>query len=225
MSELTKPRAAAGIWCIYLTEGTARRNWIALRNGKNELQSTVRYIFQYLPGTSEERIKPWSEETAVVENLARFLPNLRYSPIEFRLLGKHMQLISSVLTCFLVCLHQSTFSRVVLSVIHPSARFISRSIQLICVKFGCEGNFVCCHITILRGRDTAVGIATCYGRGVGVWVPVRVRFFPSPRLPDRFCGPPYLLSNGYRGSFPGGKAAEVKNTWIYTSTLPHVFMA
>jgi hypothetical protein len=28
------------------------------------------YIFQYLPGTPEERIKPSTEETAVVENLA-----------------------------------------------------------------------------------------------------------------------------------------------------------
>jgi hypothetical protein len=31
--------------------------------------------------------------------------------------------------------------------------------------------------------------------------------FTSPSRPDRLCGPPSLLSNGYRGPFPGGKAA------------------
>jgi len=32
--------------------------------------------------------------------------------------------------------------------------------------------------------------------------------FSSPPHPDRLWGPPSLLSNGYQGSFPGGKAAE-----------------
>jgi hypothetical protein len=32
-------------------------------------------------------------------------------------------------------------------------------------------------------------------------------FFSSPPRPDRFCGPPSLLSNGKRGNFPGGKTA------------------
>jgi hypothetical protein len=58
------------------------------------------------------------------------------------------------------------------------------------------------------------------GRGVGVLVPARAR------------------GNGYRGLFPRGvrlpgreadhsptTTAEVKNTWIYTSTPPYVFMA
>jgi hypothetical protein len=31
--------------------------------------------------------------------------------------------------------------------------------------------------------------------------------FSSPRRPGRLWGPPSLLSNGYGGSFPGGKAA------------------
>jgi hypothetical protein len=86
----------------------------------------------------------------------------------------------------------------------------------------------------------SVGIATGYGmdgRGVGVRVPVGARSFSSPRHPDRFWGPPSLLSNGYRGPFPRTKrpgceadhslstSAEVKNTWIYTSTPSYVFMA
>jgi hypothetical protein len=61
-------------------------------------------------------------------------------------------------------------------------------------------------------NDSSVGIATSYGlegRGVGVRVPVWSRIFSSPHRPNRLWGPPNLLSNGYRGSFPGGKAAEV----------------
>jgi hypothetical protein len=90
-------------------------------------------------------------------------------------------------------------------------------------------------------RDSSVGIATCYGlddRGVGVRVPVGPRIFPSPRRTGPLWGAPSLLSNGYRGLFPRGvqrlgreadhsspTSAEVKKTWIYTSTTPYVFMA
>jgi hypothetical protein len=90
-------------------------------------------------------------------------------------------------------------------------------------------------------RDSVVGIATSYGlddRGVGVRVPVGSRIFSFPNRPDRLWGPHNLLFNGYRGLFrrgvkrPGREAddsppasAEVKKTWIYTSTPTYAFMA
>ena len=56
---------------------------------------------------------------------------------------------------------------------------------------------------IYRGRDSSVGIATCYGLdGPGIeswWRCTRTR-------PDLPWGPPSLLYNGYR-VFPGGEAA------------------
>jgi hypothetical protein len=91
-----------------------------------------------------------------------------------------------------------------------------------------------------NGDNSAVGIATgCWldDQGVGVRVPVGSRIFSSSRRPDRPWGPPNLLSNGYRGALspgvnrPGHEAdhsppagAEVKKTWIYTSTPPYAFM-
>jgi hypothetical protein len=54
-------------------------------------------------------------------------------------------------------------------------------------------------------QDSAVGIAT----GYGLEVLVGSRIFSSPRRPDRSWGQFSLLSNGYRGLFPRGKAAGV----------------
>jgi hypothetical protein len=65
-------------------------------------------------------------------------------------------------------------------------------------------NSIISYLT-LGSRDSAVGVATGYGlddRGVGIRVPVGARSFCSPCRPDRFCVPPNLLSNGYRGLFP-----------------------
>jgi hypothetical protein len=63
------------------------------------------------------------------------------------------------------------------------------------------------HGACLWSLDSSVGIATGYGpddRGIGVRVPVGSRIFSSARRPDRLCGPPNLLSNGYRRLFPRG---------------------
>jgi hypothetical protein len=60
-------------------------------------------------------------------------------------------------------------------------------------------------VIIIMSRDCVVGIATGYGlddRGAGVRIPVGSGIFSSPHRPDRLCGPPSLLSNGYRGLFP-----------------------
>jgi len=63
------------------------------------------------------------------------------------------------------------------------------------------------------------------------------RFFSSTKRSDRLWGPPSLLFNEHRGSFPGKtqpereinylppSRGEVKNGWRYTSTLPYAFKA
>jgi hypothetical protein len=92
-----------------------------------------------------------------------------------------------------------------------------------------------------ESRDSAVGIATGYGldnQGVGVRVLVGARIYTFPCHPDPLWGPPRLLSNVYGGALSLGikrpkreadhsppTSAEVKKTWVYTSTSLYVFMA
>jgi hypothetical protein len=73
------------------------------------------------------------------------------------------------------------------------------------------------------------------GRGVTVRGPIESTIFTPSYCPDRLWGPPSLLSNGYRGLSSAVKRleseavhspptrAEVKKTWIHTSTFPYSF--
>jgi hypothetical protein len=45
----------------------------------------------------------------------------------------------------------------------------------------------------------------------GVQAPVEAKDFSSSLWPGQFWGPPSLLSNGYGGSFPRGKALPGQN--------------
>jgi hypothetical protein len=55
---------------------------------------------------------------------------------------------------------------------------------------------------------SSVGIATGYGLDDPGSILGSARFFSSPQRPDRLWDPPSLISNGYRDSFPGDKAAK-----------------
>jgi hypothetical protein len=94
--------------------------------------------------------------------------------------------------------------------------------------------FIYIVVTLLKSRDSEVGIATSYGledRGFGVRVPVGSRIFSTSSRPA--LGPliqwvPGALSPGVKQ--PGREAdhssatrAEVKKTWIYRSTPPYTF--
>jgi hypothetical protein len=60
-------------------------------------------------------------------------------------------------------------------------------------------------------RVSSGSIVSDYGlddRAIEVRSPAEAKgFFLYPLCPDRLWGPPSLLYNGYRGSYPGGKIA------------------
>jgi hypothetical protein len=105
-------------------------------------------------------------------------------------------------------------------------------------KFHCILLF---KLYIFVSRVSSVGIVTAYGLDDGgVRVPVGVKnfFLTSPHHPDQLNGPSIHLPSGYKGHFyPGVKrqereadhspatSAEVKKTWINTSTPPYAVMA
>jgi hypothetical protein len=75
----------------------------------------------------------------------------------------------------------------------------------------CVTSVTCVKYLLRDNKHNRVAIATgCRldGRGVSVRVPVGTRFLPSPHLPDRFWGPPSLLSNGYGGVRRPGREAD-----------------
>jgi hypothetical protein len=95
-----------------------------------------------------------------------------------------------------------------------------------------------------KSRGSVGGIATGYGLvggGVTVRVPIGSMMFTSPYCPDRLWGPPGRVYNGHSedsddlssGVKRQGReshhspltSAEVKKTWMYTSTPPYVLMA
>jgi hypothetical protein len=79
--------------------------------------------------------------------------------------------------------------------------------------------------------ECSVGIATGYGldgRGIGVRFPVGVRIFFSPRPPIQRVMEalsPEIKRPGRESDHSTPASVEIKNTWIYTSTPPYVFMA
>jgi hypothetical protein len=120
--------------------------------------------------------------------------------------------------------------------------FITQPQQSHCSVRKCrleEPRNTCSH-PLNHTLDSAVSITTSYwldNRGVRVRVPVVSRIFTSPCHSDRLWSPPNLLSNGYQGLLPRGNKrpgreagrspptnAEVKKTWVYTSTSPYTFM-
>jgi hypothetical protein len=93
---------------------------------------------------------------------------------------------------------------------------------------------------VLRSAYSVVCIATGYGldgRGVEVQVPTGRRFSPLHVVQTGSGAHPASYPMCTAGHYPGVKrprceahhsaptSAEVKNSWIYTSTPPYVFMA
>ncbi|PNF35818.1 hypothetical protein B7P43_G09411 [Cryptotermes secundus] len=73
----------------------------------------------------------------------------------------------------------------------------------------------------MAGRDSAVGIATSFwlnDRGASVRVPVRSIIFTS------LCFSPGVKRPGREADGSPPTSAEVKKTWVYTSTPLYAFM-
>jgi hypothetical protein len=84
---------------------------------------------------------------------------------------------------------------------------------------------------LLGIRDSSVGIATGYGlddRRVGVPDPVGARIYTSPCSPIQWVPgalSPWLKRQGREVDHSPPASADVKKTWIYTSTPLYAFMA
>jgi hypothetical protein len=77
-------------------------------------------------------------------------------------------------------------------------------------------------------RDSLVGLATGYGlddRGVGVRVHVGCGVHPASYPVGTGALSPGLKRPGREADHSPPASAEVKKTWIYTSTLPYAILA
>jgi hypothetical protein len=98
------------------------------------------------------------------------------------------------------------------------------SMKIVITYFTMQNKFTC---------TTAIAQSVSDGFGFPAEAPI----FLSSQRPDRFWGPPSLLSNEYQGLFPHGERggnsmlttnpsnAKLKNCGAaYTSTIPYIFM-
>jgi hypothetical protein len=67
--------------------------------------------------------------------------------------------------------------------------------------------------------DSLVGMATNYGPAGRCWIPGK-RPFSTPQHPDRFCGPPSLLFNGYLELFPRVQSGQGVKLPIHLPLVP-----
>jgi hypothetical protein len=125
------------------------------------------------------------------------------------------------------------------SLLHKLHKLFSLLTLAFCVRSSGMGYTRKQDVRIRKRNDRAVDIATGWtSGGVGVRIPVRSRIFTSPLTQTGTGDHQVSYPMGTGGSFPRGvkqqgreadhsppTSAEVKKTWIYTSTPPHVFMA
>jgi hypothetical protein len=79
------------------------------------------------------------------------------------------------------------------------------------------------NFSSIMSRDSVKGTATGYGlddQVVAVRVPVRARIFTSPCRPDRLCGSPKLLTNGYRELLPRGQSSQGVKLTTHLQLVP-----
>jgi hypothetical protein len=90
---------------------------------------------------------------------------------------------------------------------HSSSVSFKKCKVLLCSLCSIEG-YICS-----RSWGSSVSIVSDYGQGDRGSIPGRGKgFFLWPLCPDRLWGPPSFLYNGYRGSFPWGKARPGRDT-------------
>lgn len=87
------------------------------------------------------------------------------------------------------------------------------------------------YISFDQSWDNSVGIATDYrlgGRGIRIQLPAGARDFSFCTLFRPAVGSTHLNTRdyflGHQADHKSPFSVEVKNTWINTSTIPHVFM-